>query len=375
VASLVRRQSQWWGIILAGWGVYALYMAVTAYVVSARLGHPITIWHALSGEFSYATIWLLFTPLVLWLARRWPFERGKWVRRLLLHLSASILLAIIHKGVHGLAFSLFRTLVDGEPFSWELQYRQVLSYFDYGVQLYWLILLLASAHQYYLRYQASEVRAVELERQLAETRLEALRRQVHPHFLFNTLHTIAGLVRSSHSQQAVGMIAGLSDLLRASLEVSDRQETPLREEVELLRRYLAIEKVRFSDRLQTEFDIEPAALDVPVPTLVLQPLVENAVRHGLSTLPGDGLIVVRAHRGNGKLLIEISDNGHGLAASPGAQGKENIGLGNTRARLQALYGDHQSLELVEREGGGVTVRLTIPWQQEASDPGWKGERS
>jgi len=368
MAGHLRRQSQWWGIILAGWGVYALYMAVTAYVVSARLGRPITVWHALSGEFSYAAIWLLFTPLVLWLARQWPFERGRWLRSAFLHLAASILLALIHKGVHGLAFSLTRTLLAGEPFSWELQYRELLSYFDYGVQLYWLVLLLASAHQYYLRYKDSELRSIQLERQLAEARLEALKRQVQPHFLFNTLHTIAGLVRASEPQQAVGMIAGLSELLRASLESSDRQEVPLRHEVELLKRYLAIERVRFSDRLRSEFDIEPGALDVPVPNLILQPLVENAVRHGLSTKPGEGLICVRAQRRNGDLQIEISDNGHGLAVGPVTQARENIGLGNARARLRALYGDRQSLELIEREGGGVLVRLRIPWQVQEQTP-------
>ena len=362
MSGVIRRQSQWWGIILAGWGVYALYMAVTAYVVSARLGHPISVWHALSDEFSYAAIWLLFTPVVLWLARQWPFERGVWLRNVVLHLSASILFAIIHKGVHGLAVSLFRTLMEGEPFSWELQYRQVLSYFDYGVQLYWLIILLAFAHQYYLRYQASEHRTLDLERQIAEARLEALKRQVHPHFLFNTLHTIAGLVRAKEPRQAVGMIAGLSDLLRASLDTSNQQEMSLREEVEILKRYLAIEKVRFSDRLRIEFDIEPDALDVCVPTLILQPLVENAVRHGLSSMPAEGLIRVHAQRRNGDLQIEISDNGNGLPTFPDAQARENIGIGNARARLKALYGDRQSLELVTCQEGGVLVRLKIPWR-------------
>jgi two-component system LytT family sensor kinase len=147
----------------------------------------------------------------------------------------------------------------------------------------------------------------------------------------------------------------------------------LREEVELLQRYLAIEKVRFSDHLCTEFDIQPEALDVPVPTLILQPLVENAVRHGLSTLSGDGLIRVSAHRSNGELQIEISDNGHGLPPPSGTQGRENIGLGNTRARLQVLYGDRQSLELLQPESGGVLVRLTIPWQAGAHDPSSNGE--
>ena len=302
--------------------------------------------------------------VVLWLARQWPFERGVWKRNALVHLTASIVFAIVHKGIHGLAFSLSRTLLEGEPFSWELQYRQVLSYFDYGVQLYWLIILLASAHQYYLRYQASELRTVDLERQIAEARLETLKRQVHPHFLFNTLHTIAGLVRGKEPQQAVGMIAGLSELLRASLDTSDQQEIPLRDEVEILKHYLAIEKVRFSDRLQAEFEIEPSTLDVPVPTLILQPLVENAVRHGLLALPGaGGLIKIQAERRNGNLQIEISDSGPGLPDSSGARARENIGLGNTRARLEALYGDRQSLELLTGQKGGALVRITIPWRQ------------
>ncbi len=359
-----------WKIILVGWGVYASYMAVSAYIVSARLGRPITWWDALTGDLSYAAVWVVMTPLVLWLARIWQFEKGRLVRTAILHLAASILIALVHKGIHGILLALYRSAVEGEVISWELQYRYLLSYFDYGVQVYWLIVILTYAYDYYTRYRENEIRTSQLETELAQAQLHALKRQLQPHFLFNTLHTISGLVRNNEKGRAVDMIAGLSDLLRTSIDSADQHEVPLRCELEILERYLEIEQVRFSDRIRTRFEVGEGVAEAAVPNLILQPIVENAIRHGLAGKEEGGTIVIRAARKDGNLEIDVEDDGVGLTRlGPDAQ-MEGVGLANARERLRHLYGERGSLSVSSLEGGGTRVSLCIPWRAyETTDQG------
>ena len=351
-----------WRIILVGWAVYASYMAVSAYIVSARLGKPITWWEALTGDLSYAAVWVVMTPLVLWLARLWRFEKGRLVRTAILHLTASIVLALIHKGIHGILFGFYRSAVEGEAISWELQYRHILAYFDYGVQVYWLIIILSYAYDYYTRYRENEIRTSQLEAELAQAQLQALKRQLQPHFLFNTLHTISGLVRNNEKRRAVDMIAGLSDLLRTSLDTADQHEVPLRRELEILERYLEIEQVRFSDRIATRVQVGEGAADAAVPNLILQPIVENAIRHGLAGKEEGGTITIRAARKDGTLEINIEDDGVGLAQMTSEVRMERVGLANARERLRHLYGERGSLSVSSLEGGGTRVSLSIPWR-------------
>jgi len=219
--------------------------------------------------------------------------------------------------------------------------------------------LISAAHAllFYRRSKERERRSLELEATLAKSRLEALTMQLQPHFLFNALNAIAALVHKN-PDAADEMLAALSDLLRLTLETSREQELPLRRELEFVERYLMIEHVRFGDRLQFELDVAPETEAALVPTFLLQPLVENAVRHGLEPRSGNGKLVIRARRDNGSLRLSVEDNGVGL--SDGKPGREGIGLANTRARLHELYDGAANVELRNRDG--LTVELTLPFR-------------
>ena len=244
---------------------------------------------------------------------------------------------------------------------------------------------------FYRRLRERERRALLLESNLAKARLNTLKAQLQPHFLFNSLNAIAALLRRDPRLAETTLVA-LSELLRLALSQSERQEGALREELEFVQRYLEIQQTRFGDKLRVEQDIEPQALECMVPTLVLQPLVENAIRHGIEPAEKAGMVRVSAFRRDGKLVLAVEDDGVGLASgNPDSGGPLNsaglhpslpaparnssvvlvrtgtgIGLANLRERLQALYGARQKLELTPRETGGVIVRVEIPWRPRAS---------
>lgn len=350
-----------WKFILIGWTAYGIYMATASYVISERLGRPLSLLSAVVGDFSYSALWIAMTPLVLWLARRYRFEKGRLVSAISIHLVASVFLSFVQKALHWVIVAGYNAVSLHQVFSWEPLYRNMLSFYDYGLQLYWIILAINYAAEYYARFRQKELMASQLQSQLAQARLQTLKMQLHPHFLFNTLHTIAGLIRSDEKQKAVKMITGLSDLLRSTLDTTETQEVTLRMELEMVRRYLEIQQVRFSDRLRTETRIDPATLDALVPSFVLQPLVENAVLHGISSeSPGDGCtITISSVRQNGTLQLEVRDNGPGLKREHGDA--DGIGISNTRERLDQLYGDRHSFEVRNAEGGGVSALIRLPW--------------
>jgi LytS/YehU family sensor histidine kinase len=219
--------------------------------------------------------------------------------------------------------------------------------------------------EYYRRFRERELRASQLETRLAAARLEALRAQLQPHFLFNTLHAISALMNRD-VEAAERMLARLSDLLRLTLDSAGEPMVPLKRELEFLAGYLEIEQTRFADRLTVQMNVEPDALDAPVPSLLLQPLVENAVRHGIAPRATPGRIEIRARRADGALHIEIEDNGRGLPREM----REGLGLSNTRARLEQLYGPAHRFELraAKGDGSGTLVQLVLPMQSENRAP-------
>jgi LytS/YehU family sensor histidine kinase len=234
----------------------------------------------------------------------------------------------------------------------------------FNIPIYWIIVSIAHALTWYRRSQERERSALQLEARLADARLEALRMQLHPHFLFNTLNAISTLVhRDPHA--ADEMIGNLSELLRATLDTT-AQEIPLHQELHFLDQYLEIQQLRFGDRLQVEKEIDATALEVKVPTLILQPLVENAIRHGIEPQTGQGKLRITAACDGQTLRLRVCDNGP--AAKPAAEGKAGIGLANTRSRLKELYGQSASLTLTTGSDGGFVAAIDIPCR-EASSPG------
>jgi LytS/YehU family sensor histidine kinase len=231
-------------------------------------------------------------------------------------------------------------------------------YFHQGLTIYWTTLVVAHAIYYYRGLRAGEAKTAKLSAQLAQAQLQALKMQIHPHFLFNTLNSISALLHKD-VEAADRMIARLGDFLRLTLKRSNAETVDFEQELEFLRCYLDIEHIRFQDRLTVEMDIEPQTLTIPVPNLILQPIVENAVRHGIAKQTEPGRITIRARQQSNRLIMQVEDNGPGL--KPTSNGSvSGIGLTNTRARLEQCYGDDFSFQIVNSNGRGVTVTVNIP---------------
>ena len=283
----------------------------------------------------------LFTPAFYWMVRRFPIRGERWWSSLPVHLGASMLFVVLKIAIWT---PLWRLLNPGFDRSYS---GMLFANFYADMLAYWAAIGVLHAIEYYRESR---------ERQLEATRLalDNLRAQLQPHFLFNTLQSISTLIYRDQAA-ADRMLTDLSELLRLSLRHPGSQEVPLREELDFLERYLEIMRVRFGDRLVIMVDAAPDVLDTLVPSLVLQPIVENAIHHGMADRPDKGHVSVRANRTGRSLRLEVSDDGPGLPSTPPTNG---IGLANTRERLSRLYGPDGRVEILD--GGGTTVRLTIP---------------
>jgi two-component sensor histidine kinase len=231
------------------------------------------------------------------------------------------------------------------------------------VPIYWAIVCVTWVISYYQQLRERERRTLELEARLTQANLQTLKTQLQPHFLFNTLNAIASLVRRKPAA-AEDMIGSLSEFLRMNLDATQQHEVPLRREIEFLDLYVEIQRTRFGERLQIRKAIDPAALDVAVPTLILQPLVENSVRHGIEPRETGGMILIRASRHESSLRLEVRDDGEGLKGGQLAAIREGVGLSNTKARLQELYGDAHRFQITPNADGGLTVTVELPWLAE-----------
>lgn len=304
-------------------------------------------------------IWGALSPLVILLARRFPPSGRRSVRNILLHLLFSCLFGAVHLLPVAVATRVIHPYAPfPDPETLGEQYVGLVgSWLQVDLLLYWAAVI--SVHVYG-RLRQRQIRESRLEAQLAQAKLEALKLQIRPHFLFNSLNAVAGMVRKNENAAAVRMIAGLSDLLRYVLEGSGSgQLAPLRDELAFTERYLQIQQARFGLRLAYAIEAGPEIADAQIPALLLQPLAENAVEHGVASVEGSCQIAVRARRAAGRLLVSVEDNGAGIDAEV-ARG---IGLRNCEARLRTLYGEGASLRLEQRNGGGAAVLVDIPYEE------------
>lgn len=355
-----------WGLIFLGWALLAVIFGLRDVLADHMKGID-TAWSQVMLTVLGILTWAVLTPAVAWLSRRFPLADGTFARSLPVHLVALLLVIPIDVGVYyALDLMVFRTQ---EP-----EYYQHLSIaksfwitlirtYPFSVFYYGGTVGLCHAIGYYGLVRDREIRASQLEARLAQAQLQVLRIQLQPHFLFNTLNGISELLHKD-PKAADEMLTRLADLLRLSLAYQGKQEVTVKEELELLSAYIGIEVSRFRDRLTVEQQIAPEALDALVPSLLLQPLVENAIRHGIQPRSGLGRIVVtiqpdHEHR---RLGIQIRDNGRGL---PSSGGKEGLGIGNTRARLQHLYGDDHHFQISNAKEGGVIVEIAVPFRSAA----------
>lgn len=302
------------------------------------------------------------TPLVVWLARRYRFERARWIpAAVAVHVCGAWLYGFFTTVLHASTAHLLARFITPPPFVLRRISQnildQLLDILAWDVMIYAAIVAIAAAVDSSRRLRERDVRASQLETQLAHAQLQALKTQLQPHFLFNTLNSISALVQKD-PRGADRMIARLADLLRHSLEMNGNQEVPLRQEIELLQKYLDIQKTRFRERLRVEVQIDASATDTLVPNLILQPLVENAILHGISARRDGGRVTIRASVAGTVLDLEVSDDGPGFADLPPTT--RGLGLANTTARLQHLYGLPDAIELSNAPAGGAVARIRIP---------------
>jgi two-component system, LytTR family, sensor kinase len=337
------------------------------YFVSTFTERPASFPLLLALNLSYWYSWALLTPGILWLARRFPFARRAWKLSLLVHIAGVFTATLLHVAMT-VASKIAISDVIAEPSGpWRVEAERMFFWnFDWEMMTYWAIIGLSHALWYQREAQERTMRAIQLETHLVEAQLQALQRQLQPHFLFNTLNTISALMHRD-VDAADNMIAKLSDLLRISLQTLGVQETTLKDELDFLSKYLEIEQTRFRDRLSVVFDVHPNTLDALVPNLILQPLVENAIRHGIGPKPSPGRIEISAKRQAAVLEIEVRDNGVGLSAARLTDFNRGVGLTNTRSRLEHLYGADHRFEFRQRPGGGLHVLIAIPLREAEDD--------
>jgi signal transduction histidine kinase len=340
-----------WVLWLLFWTLLGLLFA-SQYYISSEVNWKQATTYALGDWYVFA---LLSIPVAA-LARRFRFDTGKRTLSLAVH--------AIGSAIFSLSYILLRAAVgswqSGADFGDAFRPLLVKSW-HINLLIYWVIVAVSQAFNYYRRFRERELHASELEKHLAQAKLQALQMQLNPHFLFNTLHSISSLMHKD-VEAADRMITRLSDLLRAALDSADTQEVSLRKELELLQLYLGIEQIRFGERLTVKLDVAPDTLEAQVPNLILQPLVENAIRHGIEPRARPGRIELHARRQADTLRLEVRDNGNGLSKDKPA--REGVGLSNTRARLRELYGEAHRFELGGQPEGGLCIEMTIPYRTE-----------
>ncbi len=366
-----KKRIRQFALVVSAWtlvGIFFFSQGVTQKFFSRD---PTPWWHYLVSWLTGVYVWAALTPLVLWLGNRFPIEKGKWLRRFALHLLFAFGIAIFQEVLEAFLLSrvgVFPTLMKG--FAGTLIVLMIIG-FHQALMTYFTILGIQYGVHYYRQYQERqkealrlELRSSELQKQLMGAHLSALKMQLQPHFLFNTLNAIMVLVRQQKTREAEQMLARLGDLLRCVLDDVDSQEVPLRRELEYLELYLSIEQVRFQDRLRAEILVDPVLLDAAVPQMGLQPIVENAIRHGIGQRSAAGKVRISVIKKGDTLELSVEDDGPGFPAAVKADG---IGLANTRERLRRLYGDAAKLIMERPEQGGARVRITFPYRLLTTD--------
>ena len=354
---LNRRWLPWLALILVC-NLFGLIDAFQGYVAANSSGGSIAWSRVYPMSIIGWNLWVLFVPLILRLVRRFPLERDSWRSTIFIFAVAGIVIALARAVIP--VFIHFFVIYDTRYLRSYVsnKYFDLISDFLLALVVFGLVFTFGQALNYYKQYRENELKASRLAAQLAQSQLQALKMQIHPHFLFNTLNAISSL-QLEDAKASQKMTARLGDFLRLTLENVGTQQVTLKREIEFLNCYLDIQRVRFGNRLTTTFQIDPESLDALLPNLILQPIVENAFQHGISERIGPGSITVTAKRRGKDLVLQVQDNGRGLTETSAA--REGLGLANTRARIEQLYGAACNFELENAAEGGVVVTMEIPF--------------
>jgi|UniRef100_UPI0040499A2F two-component system, LytTR family, sensor kinase len=350
------------GIIMGGWAIVGSILSLEI-LFNMRASMKAEYFDVLGiaiPQFGRALMWALLAPLVLKLRKMVPLSQGNWLGGMSFHLAVSFLvMAEFYVG------RVFFMLILWDEWPLGEFWNTVLANF-YGRNIidmayYWGVIAYGYSFEIYHKYKNEEIKAAQLEARLIESELNALRQQLHPHFLFNTMNTVAVLVREGQNEQAVSLLSRLSALLRISLDQTRSPEVTLQQEVDFLERYLEIQQARFSDRLSVTVDIPIELRTARIPNLMLQPIVENAILHGVAPKSGPGHVHVSGRKEGDDLCLEVRDDGPGVVNTGRGRVREGIGLANTRERLAKLYGPAGRLTLTSVASRGVTVLIALPY--------------
>jgi two-component sensor histidine kinase len=356
--------------IAGGWALYGVLLGQQTYALQ---GGRMPWSHAMALQLDYCAVWTLVTPAVLALGRALPVvapaaARGRFFWwKALVHLPAAVLVSMAVQGLHASLLCRLFPAWFPRPALADVA-RSMMMNLDYGSVLYGIVLLAGQSVTYVASVHRLRLGQAELHAQLKEAQLQALQMQMHPHFLFNALNSVAELVHED-PDAAERVVVGLGELLRVYLRSSEAQEVRLEEEVEFLQRYLDIQKVRFEERLSVQIDVGATARSAIVPSLILQPLVENAILHGIAEREADGVIAIDAQVSGGSLDLRVTDNGDGRAAVGAPAVIEGRGLRNTRRRLERLYGAEHSFSVSRAPNGGACASIRIPLKQASAEVG------
>jgi signal transduction histidine kinase len=348
-----------YAVVVGGWVFLGFVLSIEVYF-NNRAGMrmaQVDFVEAALPQFGRALMWALMAPLILRMRQLMPLRRGHWLGGIGFHLAMSFIVMATYYLGRMLAYLLFYD--ESLAGFWTIAASGFYGRNIIDIAYYWAVLAFGYGLEIYQRYKSEELKAVQLESRLIETELKSLREQLRPHFLFNTLNTIAVLVREQKNDEAVTLIARLSSLLRMSLDNTRVHEVTVRQELDFLERYLDIQKARFSDRLNIGIAVEPAAMEARIPNLLLQPLVENAIVHGIAPKSGPGRVDVIGRVAGDRLHLEVRDDGPGLGDGF-KPAKEGIGLSNTRERIAKIYGAQGQLSLRSEPGRGVCVQIVLP---------------
>jgi two-component system LytT family sensor kinase len=363
MTSRAKRGLIWAGLALGLFTLLALLSAGGAYVSQMGMDHPVPWVPLLRQELKDWYVCGVLSVAAFWFCGLNQLQPGRTRRWIGVHVVAGLVFSCVDAVLTSWLVAGEKSIMHpGTVLTFSYLIRMVgIHYCVLNLILYWLVVFAHLAWNYYQRYCEREVQTAELKRELTEARLSALRMQLNPHFLFNTLHAVSALIHDN-PEAADRVVARLSELLRLSLDQTKPQEVPLSEEMAFLDRYLEIEQTRFAERLKVDKEIDANVEQALVPYLILQPLVENAIRHGIEPREDMGHLGIRARRNNGTLELRISDNGAGLSADSLPTSGEGIGLSNTRSRLRHLYGEDFRFELADAQGGGLEARIDIPFR-------------
>ena len=346
-------------VVMGGWAFAGLVLTLELYF-NQRVTMAYVDWVDLAiAQFGRAMMWALLAPLILRLRVKMPLSAGGWAGGIAFHLAASF--AVMATYYLGRILAIHWLWGSSPSGFWAMAWHNFYGHNLIDMAYYWGVIAFGYSLEIHQRYRSEELRTAQLEARLIETELRALRQQMHPHFLFNTMNTIAVLVRERKNDEAVTLVARLGTLLRMALDNTGVQEVTLRQEMDFLERYLEIQQARFSDRLQVSIAISPEAMQARIPNLLLQPIVENAILHGIAPRPGPGHVDVLGRVEDGNLHLEVRDDGLGLEQN--GRVKEGIGLANTRERLDKTYGARGQLVLRSEPGRGVSVQIILPYRR------------